>query len=110
MIFIIKYWKIISLLFVVISVVAYIALLRHEISTKTGEIKQLELNIAIQNNAVEQFKADADERLKANEVKLIEATKQAQVFKSKATELQKRKPLTANICKETDDLINSVIR
>jgi len=76
-----------------------------------ANIKQLKNDIQFQNEQVEKFKKDADERQAANQVLVKKAADQAALLKKKGDDLLKRQP-PANMssCDAANALINEVIQ
>lgn len=76
-----------------------------------ANVKQLQGDIQAQNEQVEKFKKDADERQAANQVIVKKATEQAAIYKKKSDDLLKRQPPSnMSSCEAADALINEEIQ
>lgn len=74
-------------------------------------VVSLKNDIQVQNEKVEKFLKDADERQAANQVLIKKATDQAAVLKKKSDDLLKRQPPPNKpLCDAANDLINEVIQ
>ncbi len=81
------------------------------LAVSQANVKQLQSDIQSQNEKVEKFKKDADERQAANQVLVKKASDQAAIIKKKSDDLLKRQP-PANMssCDAANALINEEIQ
>lgn len=85
----------------------------HSLRKEIAELKEanvvLSTKLKSQNDAIEQWKKDADARLAAAQADLDKAKEEAAKAKGKATIIYKSKPSTpGDACKSALDLINGV--
>lgn len=74
-------------------------------------VRNLQEAISDQNEAVEKFKSDADERQKVNAVAVAKAQVAANNYKAQASAILSAKlPANTNSCAAANDLINSEIQ
>lgn len=94
---------------IVFGALAYVRGLKSENAELKGENIVLSTKLKSQNDAIEQWKAEADARLAAAQADLEKAKEEAAKAKGKATIIYKTKPSTpGDACKSALDLINGV--
>jgi len=81
------------------------------LAVSQANVKQLQSDIQSQNEKVEKFKKDADERQAANQVLVKKAADQAAIFKKKSDDILKRQPApNMSSCDAANALINEEIQ
>lgn len=89
----------------------YVKHLQNEVETLTHDKQTLIAEIAVQNDAIQRFKAFADERVKAAEVELAKAAEETRKAKARATVIYKTVPSKpGDDCGSALDLINGGVR
>ncbi len=85
--------------------------LTSDLQVSQASVKTLQGAISEQNTAVEKFKADADERLKAGAVAVAAAKTVANNYKTQASAILSAKiPQNANACSAANELFNTEIQ
>lgn len=93
----------------VIGAYLYVTNLQDKVETLTTEKATLVSQLETQNAAIDAWKKDADARLAASQVALVEAREATAKAKGKAAIIYKWKPSTPeDACKSALDLINGV--
>jgi hypothetical protein len=107
---VLKYWPYILAATALIAAYLYVANLKHTIRTQAVTIQELNLSIETQNRAIDDFKSDADKRLKEREAQLKQAQELASQYKKQSANILNRKPTSSNDCKATETLINDFLK
>lgn len=81
------------------------------LETSQANLKQLQGEIKVQNDAIEKLKKEGDERVAKNAEEVKKAQAVAETYKKKAEDLMNRKaPQNLNKCDAANALINEEIR
>lgn len=120
-----KYWPYIAFAVIILSIIAYIGLLRHQVQSLTAKnteisvklsqsvesINLLKSEIENQNTAIDTFSKAADERLKKAQQELTQAKNTADQYRKEAgTILLKQKKQDETACDAANRIINEKLK